>query len=302
MNKVTALLIFLILIAGCSKENNLSHASGVFETDDIIVSAEAVGEITKLDIEEGSILQKDTIIGNIDNKQLQLQKLHLQNAIYSAEAKLINIETQLAPINEEIAKYKMEVDRFTNLVKSNAANQKQLDDVKSAYTAALKKRTASLDTMQQNNKAIETEINGFKIQIAQIEDNIQKSYIKAPMDGVVLTTYANAFEFAQIGKPLFKMADISSLILRAYVAADILTQVKLGDSAEVMADFGKESMKKYTGNIIWISDKAEFTPKTIPTRDERSNLVYAVKILVKNDGYIKKGMYGEVKFNNIQPK
>lgn len=298
MRKI-ALLIFLIFIAGCNKENSLSHASGVFETEDVIVSALSMGQITSFDVEEGSVLEKDTIVGNIDNKQLQLQKLQLQNAVYSAENKLINIETQLAPVDEEITKYKKETERFTNLVKSNAANQKQLDDVKSAYTAALKKRSAALDTMQQNNKAIENEINGLKIQIAQIDDNIQKSYIKAPINGVVLTKYANTFEFAQIGKPLFKMADVSNLILRAYVTADILTQVKIGDNAEIMADFGKEGMKKYTGNIIWISDKAEFTPKTIPTRDERSNLVYAVKILVKNDGYLRKGMYGEVIFNNI---
>ena len=298
MRKI-ALLIFILFIAGCNKENNVSHASGVFESEDVIVSALAVGEITKFDVEEGLVLQKDTVVGNIDNKQLQLKKLLLQNAIYSAEVKLINIDTQLAPIDEEITKYKKEVNRFTNLVKSNAANQKQLDDVKAAYTAAQKKRSATLDTMQQNNKAVENEINGLKIQIAQIDDNIQKSYIKAPIDGVVLTKYANAYEFAQTGKPLFKMADVSTLILRAYVTADILTQVKLGDTAEIMADFGKESMKKYTGNIIWISDKAEFTPKTIPTRDERSNLVYAVKIQVKNDGYLRKGMYGEVIFNNI---
>lgn len=298
MGKI-ALLIFIIFIGGCNKDNNISHASGVFETEDVIVSALTAGEITKFDVEEGLILQKDTVVGNIDNKQLQLKKLQLQNAIYSAEAKLINIDTQLAPIDEEINKYKKEVSRFTNLVKSNAANQKQLDDVKAAYNATQKKRSATLDTMQQNNKAVENEINGLKIQIAQIEDNIQKSYIKAPIDGVVLTKYASAYEFAQTGKPLFKMADVSTLILRAYVTSDILTQVKLGDSAEIMADFGKDSMKKYTGKIIWISDKAEFTPKTIPTRDERSNLVYAVKIQVKNDGYLRKGMYGEVIFNNI---
>lgn len=298
MRKI-ALSIFLIFIAGCNKENNVSHASGVFESEDVIVSALTAGEITKFDVEEGLVLQKDTVVGNIDNNQLQLKKLQLQNAIYSAETKRINIDTQLAPVDEEIAKYKKEVIRFTNLVKSNAANQKQLDDVKAAYISAQKKYSASLDTMQQNNKAVENEINGLKIQIAQIEDNIQKSYIKAPIDGIVLTKYASAFEFAQTGKPLFKMADVSTLILRAYVTADILTQVKLGNKAEIMADFGKDSMKKYTGNIIWISDKAEFTPKTIPTRDERSNLVYAVKIQVKNDGYLRKGMYGEVRFNDI---
>lgn len=297
--KKVFLLICLIIIASCNKNNTLSHASGVFETEDVIVSALAMGEIVKFNIEEGAVLKKDMIVGNIDDTQLKLKKLQLQNAIYSAESRLINIDTQLAPVDEEIAKYKKEVARFTNLVKSNAANQKQLDDVKAAYNAALKKRTASLDTMQQNNKVIENEVNGLKIQIAQIDDNIEKSYIKAPIDGVVLTKYANAYEFAQIGKPLFKMADVSTLILRAYVTADILTQVKLNDTATIMADFGKENMKKYTGSIIWISDKAEFTPKTIPTRDERSNLVYAVKIQVKNDGYLRKGMYGEVLFNNI---
>ena len=297
--KKVFLLICLIIIAGCNKNNTLSHASGVFETEDVIVSALAMGEIVKFNIEEGAVLKKDMIVGNIDDTQLKLKKLQLQNAIYSAESRLINIDTQLAPVDEEITKYKKEVARFTNLVKSNAANQKQLDDVKAAYNAALKKRTASLDTMQQNNKVIENEVNGLKIQIAQIDDNIEKSYIKAPIDGVVLTKYANAYEFAQIGKPLFKMADVSTLILRAYVTADILTQVKLNDTATIMADFGKENMKKYTGSIIWISDKAEFTPKTIPTRDERSNLVYAVKIQVKNDGYLRKGMYGEVLFNNI---
>ena len=240
MRKI-ALLIFIIFIGSCNKENNISHASGVFETEDVIVSALAAGEITKFDVEEGLILEKDMVVGNIDNKQLQLKKLQLQNAIYSAEAKLINIDTQLAPIDEEINKYKKEVNRFTNLVKSNAANQKQLDDVKAAYNAAQKKRSATLDTMQQNNKAVENEINGLKIQIAQIEDNIQKSYIKAPIDGVVLTKYASAYEFAQTGKPLFKMADVSTLILRAYVTADILNSSKPSSLANSSTSFNKLS-------------------------------------------------------------
>lgn len=293
------ILSTIIILAGCSNNNIITHASGVFETEDVIISSKSMGEITSLDIKEGDILKKDNLIGQIDNMQLQLQKKNLENAIASAESRLVNIELQLAPIDEEVNKYKNEVVRFKRLVASDAANKKQLDDVTSAYNAALKKRDATYDTLTKGNTLILNEINGLKIQIAQIDDNIKKTLITSPMDGVVLTKYANAFEFAQMGKPLFKMADVSTLTLRAYVTGDILTQVKINDEAKIYADFGKNSTKEYTGKITWISEKAEFTPKTIPTRDERSNLVYAVKIVVKNDGYLRKGMYGEVVFNNI---
>lgn len=293
------ILSTIIILAGCSNNNIITHASGVFETEDVIISSKSMGEITSLDIKEGDILKKDNLIGQIDNMQLQLQKKNLENAIASAESRLVNIELQLAPIDEEVNKYKNEVARFKRLVASDAANKKQLDDVTSAYNAALKKREATYDTLTKGNTLILNEINGLKIQIAQIDDNIKKTLITSPMDGVVLTKYANAFEFAQMGKPLFKMADVSTLTLRAYVTGDILTQVKINDEAKIYADFGKNSTKEYTGKITWISEKAEFTPKTIPTRDERSNLVYAVKIVVKNDGYLRKGMYGEVVFNNI---
>lgn len=293
------ILSTLIILAGCYNNNIITHASGVFETEDVIISSKSMGEITSLNIKEGDILKKDSLIGQIDNMQLQLQKKNLENAIASAESRLVNIELQLAPIDEEVNKYKNEVSRFKRLVASDAANKKQLDDVTSAYNAALKKREATYDTLTKGNTLILNEINGLKIQIAQIDDNIKKTLIISPMDGVVLTKYANAFEFAQMGKPLFKMADVSTLTLRAYVTGDILTQVKINDEAKIYADFGKKSTKEYTGKITWVSEKAEFTPKTIPTRDERSNLVYAVKIVVKNDGYLRKGMYGEVVFNNI---
>lgn len=299
MKKIFIFITFLI-ITGCSSGEIKTHASGVFETDDVIISSKSMGEITALNVNEGDMLQKGTLVGQIDSTQLQLQKKTLENAIVSAESKIVNVELQLAPLDEEVNKYKQEVERFKRLVASNAANKKQLDDVTSAFNAARKQREATYDTLTKSNTVILNEINGLKIQIAQIDDNIKKSLIYAPMDGMVLTKYANAFEFAQMGKPLFKMADISTLILRAYVTGDILTQVKVGDEAKIFADFGKNNIKEYTGKITWISEKAEFTPKTIPTRDERSNLVYAVKITVQNDGYLRKGMYGEVIFNNIK--
>lgn len=299
MKKIFIFITFLI-ITGCSSGEIKTHASGVFETDDVIISSKSMGEITALNVNEGDMLQKGTLVGQIDSTQLQLQKKTLENAIVSAESKIVNVEVQLAPLDEEVNKYKQEVERFKRLVASSAANKKQLDDVTSAYNAARKQREATYDTLKKSNTVILNEINGLKIQIAQIDDNIKKSLIYAPMDGMVLTKYANVFEFAQMGKPLFKMADISTLILRAYVTGDILTQVKVGDEAKIFADFGKNNIKEYTGKITWISEKAEFTPKTIPTRDERSNLVYAVKITVQNDGYLRKGMYGEVIFNNIK--
>lgn len=303
MRKYIILLsVTLLFVTSCNRDNNISHASGIFETEDIIVSAKSTGEIISFNVAEGDFLQKDSVIGQIDNSQLQLQKLNLQNAIYSANSKIINMDIQIAPIDQEIATLKKEMVRFTNLVKSNAANQKQLDDIVSSYNTALKKRSASYETMVQNNNVIENEINGLKIQIAQVEDNIEKSVIKSPINGMVITKYANAFEFVQPGKPLFKMADMSSLILRAYITADILTQVKVGDTATVLADYGKSGTKKYEGRVVWISDEAEFTPKTIPSRDERTNLVYATKISIKNDGYIRKGMYGEIIFDNISKK
>lgn len=299
MKKIFIFITFLI-ITGCSSGEIKTHASGVFETDDVIISSKSMGEITALNVNEGDMLQKGTLVGQIDSTQLQLQKKTLENAIVSAENKIVNVEVQLAPLDEEVNKYKQEVERFKRLVASSAANKKQLDDVTSAFNAARKQREATYDTLTKSNTVILNEINGLKIQIAQIDDNIKKSLIYAPMDGMVLTKYANVFEFAQMGKPLFKMADISTLILRAYVTGDILTQVKVGDEAKIFADFGKNNVKEYSGKITWISEKAEFTPKTIPTRDERSNLVYAVKITVQNDGYLRKGMYGEVIFNNIK--
>lgn len=299
MKKIFIFITFLI-ITGCSSGEIKTHASGVFETDDVIISSKSMGEITSLNVNEGDMLQKGTLVGQIDSTQLQLQKKTLENAIVSAESKIVNVEVQLAPLDEEVNKYKQEVERFKRLVASSAANKKQLDDVTSAFNAARKQREATYDTLTKSNTVILNEINGLKIQIAQIDDNIKKSLIYAPMDGMVLTKYANVFEFAQMGKPLFKMADISTLILRAYVTGDILTQVKVGDEAKIFADFGKNNVKEYSGKITWISEKAEFTPKTIPTRDERSNLVYAVKITVQNDGYLRKGMYGEVIFNNIK--
>jgi HlyD family secretion protein len=185
--------------------------------------------------------------------------------------------------------------RFEKLLQSNAANQKQVDDIKAHIALLEMQLAAQTESLENGNKSISGESSALEIQVAQVEDQLKKSIITSPISGTVLSKYAEQGEFAVQGKALFKVADISNMYLRAYITSDQITQVKIGESVKVFADFGKKEMREYSGTVTWISDKAEFTPKTIQTRNERANLVYAVKIAVKNDGYLKKGMYGQVR-------
>lgn len=297
--RVVYLILSILLVTGCVKDNNQYHGSGVFETVDTIVSSRSMGEIIELNVEEGMSVKAGEVAGRIDSRQLELKKEQLVNGIVTARDKLINISLQSAPYDEEIKKYKKEVERFKKLVQSDAANRKQLEDVEYALSSSIKRKDAALDSMRKNNNAVYNEIEGLKIQLSQIDDSISKAQIVVPDNGTVTMKYAETGEFAQAGKPLFKVSDVSNIILRAYVTADIVTQIKLGDTATVFADYGSSGVRQYTGTITWVSDRAEFTPKTIPSRDERSNVVYGVKISLKNDGLLKKGMYGQVRFEGI---
>ena len=300
MKKITLILTLCLALISCKKNEMETHAAGVFETVDTLISAKTMGEILEFHVEEGQNIKEDTVVGKIDSSQLEIQKKLLKSSILTAQSQIIHIETQIAPYDEEIKRLNREIQRFTRLVKSNAANQKSLDDLNSALITANAKKQAALDSLKSQNDTIYNQIRTYNLQIEQVDDNIQKSYIKTPINGTVQTKYAKLGEFAQPGKALFKISDIKDINLRAYVTADFLTQVKIGDTAKIYADFGEKGKQEYTGKIIWISDKAEFTPKTIPTRNERSNLVYAVKIKVdNNNGLLKKGMYGEVIFENI---
>jgi HlyD family secretion protein len=202
---------------------------------------------------------------------------------------------------EQIATQKRELARFGNLVKLNAANQKQVDDIQSQLSVLEKQLAAQTELLVNNNQGISGESTALESQIAQIEDQLLKSRITSPIQGTVLTKYAEQGEFTAPGKALFKVSDMQQMYLRAYITSDQLTQLKQGQPVTVYADFGEDKMRTYPGTISWIADKAEFTPKTIQTRNERANLVYAVKIAVTNDGYLKNGMYGEVKFNATKP-
>jgi HlyD family secretion protein len=288
-----------LLIVGCGDKSGQYDASGVFEVTEVIVSAQAIGELMAFNVIEGQQVEANQPLGYIDTTQLHLKKMQFLANMKAVESRQYNVVRQVAALREQIATLKSEQNRFENLVRSNAANQKQVDDITAQIAVLEKQLAAQTETLENNNRSISGETAGLYMQIAQIDDQIKRSVVASPISGTVLSKYAQRGEWAMQGRALFKVGDIANMNLRVYITADQLTTLKIGQQVRVFADRGKSDRTEYAGTVIWISDKAEFTPKTIQTRDERANLVYAVKIAVKNDGYIKKGMYGELKFNNI---
>jgi HlyD family secretion protein len=292
------LLAFLSFITiSCAQTDSEFDATGNFEADEVIISAEAAGKILHLDIEEGSELKSQSAIGLIDTTQLYLKKKQLEYSIRAVNAKQPNSTIQLAAIHEQIETAKREKKRVENLLKDDAATQKQLDDINSQLDLLQRQYSATQSTLNITKQSLQSETLPLQAQLEQVQDQIKKSQIINPINGTVLTLFAKQNEVVAPGKALYKIADLSTIILRAYISGNQLSQIKLGQSATVLVDAANDEYKKYTGTISWVSDKAEFTPKTIQTKEERANLVYAIKIDVKNDGYLKLGMYGEVKFN-----
>ena len=282
--------------SSCTSNENSYDASGVFETTEVIVSAKGTGEIQVLNIEEGQEVSQNEIVGSIDTTQLSLKNRQLAANQLATKDKMLDESRQVASLRQQIANLQREKKRFAALVASNAATQKQVDDINYQIEVLNRQLTASLEQLNSSNKSIANQIDGIRAQRAQTSDQINNAMIISPITGSILTKYAERGEYATPGKPLFKVADLKAMKLRAYVTAPQLTTLKIGQKVTVYADYGEKESKAYQGTVEWISDKAEFTPKTIQTRDERANLVYAVKIAVKNDGLIKRGMYGNVKF------
>jgi HlyD family secretion protein len=270
-------------------------ATGTFEATEIVVSSEANGKILELNVTEGNQLDANTVVGNIDSVQLFLRKKQLQNTIRAVESRRPDIKKQIAVLEQQITSQKFEKQRVENLLQANAANKKQLDDI-TAHIALLEKQLeAQRSSLEITSTGINEDVATLAIQIEQLDDQLNKCRIVNPMQGTVLAKYAEAGELAMQGKALYRIADVQNMTLRAYITSAQLSQVKLGQEVTVLADFGAET-RSYTGKITWISNKSEFTPKTIQTKDERANLVYAIKIAVTNDGFLKIGMYGQVNF------
>ena len=295
--KNTMLFLAALLPVACSNNKTDYDASGIFESTEVIVSSQVSGQLMEFTVTEGQQLQADSYLGYVDTTQLYLKKQQLMASRTAVSSRSTSVPRQIASLKEQIATQKRELARFGNLVKLNAANQKQVDDIQSQLSVLEKQLAAQTELLVNNNQGISGESTALESQIAQIEDQLLKSRITSPIQGTVLTKYAEQGEFTAPGKALFKVSDMQQMYLRAYITSDQLTQLKQGQPVIVYADFGEEQMRTYPGTISWIADKAEFTPKTIQTRNERANLVYAVKIAVTNNGYLKNGMYGEVKFN-----
>jgi HlyD family secretion protein len=298
MNKLKSFFCFvpLLILSACSNGNNKHDATGTFEAEEIIVSSEAAGKLVWLNVEEGTTLKQNQMVGIVDTLQLFLKKKQLEASIKAILSKQPDVAAQLAAIGEQIKSVNTEKLRIEKLVRSNAAASKQLDDVSAQIEVLNKQYEAAKSSLNITRLALQSETNPLQIQIEQINDQLYKSKIKNPVDGIVLTRYAKQNEVTSLGKALYKIADLSKMTLRAYINGNQLAQVKLGQKAKVFVDKGNDEQKELSGEIYWIASKAEFTPKTIQTKDERANLVYAVKVRVVNDGYLKIGMYGEIKF------
>lgn len=298
-------------LSGCNWHNQTSDASGTFEADEVIVSSEVPGKILALNLDEGSVLTKDSIVCIIDSVPLLLQKAQVMATIGALRQKTMDVRPQVKLLEDQIAAQRIQLadmeyekSRTERLIKADAATTKQLDDYNNQIEVLKKQIDVNLQqikvqetTVGTQNSSVMSEYKPLQKSAAQIEDQLKRAYVVNPINGTVLTKYAMAGEVTAVGKALYKIADLSVITLRAYITGTQLARVKLNQQVTVLVDSTEKTYRSYPGIITMISDKAEFTPKTIQTKDERANLVYAIKIHVKNDGYLKIGMYGEVKFN-----
>jgi HlyD family secretion protein len=295
MKKMEYLLLLLLMaLYSCSSSDSGTDATGVFEATEIIVSAESSGKLLSFTVQEGDQMAKGQVLGQIDSTQLYLNKLQVHANQLALQSSRPDVQSQLDAIDREIEKAEFEKKRIERLLEGDAATQKQLDDINAQLEVLRANRTAKETALNINTEAIDAQVQAMEAQIDLINDQLERSTITSPIEGTVLVKYAEEGELTGTGKPLFKIANLSQMILRAYVTADQLPKLQIGQSVDVLAEFGETNIKEYTGKITWISSKSEFTPKTIQTQDERANLVYAVKVAVPNDGLLKIGMYGGI--------
>jgi len=313
MNARIITALAMIILTACNRNGNKFDATGTFEADEVIVSASANGKILSLNINEGSRIAKDSVVGLVDPTDLSLQEQQVQASIAALNEKTSDATPQIKMLQDQLNVQQTQLDnllheqaRIENLLKEDAATKKQLDDINFQIESAKKQMNVTQQqiNVQRNNVATQnrgilSEGKPLQKRAQQLQEQLDRANIRNPVEGTVITKYAETGEITSNGKPLYKIADLSTLNLRAYVTGDQLPQIKLGQQVTVFVDSGAKNYRKLAGTITWVSDKAEFTPKTIQTKDERANLVYAMKVKVKNDGYLKMGMYGEVRFGPI---
>jgi HlyD family secretion protein len=286
--------LIIVVFYSCSSNDSKSTATGVFEATEIIVSAESSGKILSFTIHEGDEVKSAQPLGQIDSTQLYLNKLQVEANQLALLSSRPDVQSQLDAIEKEIEKAEFEKKRIVKLLEGDVATQKQLDDINAQIEVLEANYTAKKTSLNISTRAIDAQSEAMEAQIDVINDQLERSTISSPIDGTVLVKYAEEGELTATGKPLFQVADLQRMILRAYVTGDQLPGIQVGQAIKVLAEYGEDGKKEYEGKVTWISSKSEFTPKTIQTQDERANLVYAVKIAVQNDGFLKIGMYGEI--------
>ena len=294
MKKIALVSAFIIVMASC-RNTEKYDATGIFEATTVTVSSETNGKLVSFDIDEGDSLLAGQQVGLVDTTLLALQRKQLQSQQLSTEKSSPDIAAQAAALRSQIAHQQNECDRIARLLTNGAATQKQSDDANAQLRTLRGQLEGLLSTLDKRRSSITESASALQYQREQVEEQIRKSLIAAPITGTVLQKYTEQGEYTTPGRPLFKMANLDGIYLRCYFTASQLAHIGIGQEVTVIADFGGDEQYEYLGTITWIAQESEFTPKSIQTQDSRANLVYAVKVSVKNDGRLKLGQYGEVR-------
>ena len=296
MKKIIAMAGVALVLNACGRKERQYDATGVFEATETTVYAEQTGALLTFNVEEGDIVGRNREVGLIDTTQLwlKMKQAEAMKSVYQSQKP--EQEKQIAVTRQQLAKAKQDQQRYKELVADGAAPAKMLDDANSQVEVLQRQLDAQLSSLRVNTNALDKQMAATDVQAEQLRDQIRKCHILVPAKGTVIEKYVERGEFVSAGKPLFKMADTENMFIRAYVTSAQLENIKTGQKATVFADYGNGGKKEYEGRVTWISSRSEFTPKTILTDDERADLVYAVKVAIKGDGYVKMGMYGEVLF------
>ncbi len=295
MKKIILLAGAAMMLHTCGNKENEYDATGVFEATETTVYAEQSGALLTFNVEEGDTIMKDKEVGLIDTTQLwlKIQQTEATKSVYQSQKP--EMEKQIAATRRQLAKARQDQQRYKELVADGAAPSKMLDDANSQVEVLQRQLDAQISSLTVSTNALDKQMEATDVQTDQLRDQLRKCHILAPAKGTVLEKYVERGEYVNIGKPLFKIADTENMYLRAYVTSAQLKDIKLGQKATVYADYGDGEKREYQGKVTWISTRSEFTPKTILTDDERADLVYAIKVAIKGDGYVKIGMYGEVR-------
>lgn len=296
MKKQIIIVAVLVMLVSCGKKEKAYDATGVFEATEVTVAAEQSGVLMTFNMNEGDEIALGQEVGLIDTIQiaLKIQQAGATKAVYQSQKP--DMEKQIAATRQQLAKARLDQQRYKELVRDGAAPSKMLDDATSQVLVLEKQLAAQVSALSTSTNALNKQMAASDVQVSQLLDQLKKCHITAPIKGSVLEKYVEQGEYVGIGKPLFKMADTEQMYIRAYITSAQLKDIKVGQKAKVFADYGDDQKKEYEGTVSWISSRSEFTPKTILTDDERADLVYALKVQIQNDGYVKIGMYGEVKF------